>query len=104
MTTVKKDEKVEAALKAAYKTKKYGVTGTFGSAGLVRSSAQSCRLCWFESTRSDLSRGSNPSPPLHAGRVWCRGHLHYFPHYQLGTSLCRQQLPSVSTTLHLALM
>ena len=36
MTTVKKDDKVEAALKAAYKTKKYGVTGTFGSAGLVR--------------------------------------------------------------------
>ena len=35
VTTVKKDEKVEAALKAAYKTKKYGVTGTFGSAGLV---------------------------------------------------------------------
>lgn len=36
VTTVKKDDKVEAALKAAYKTKKYGVTGTFGSAGLVR--------------------------------------------------------------------
>ena len=37
VTTVKKDEKVEAALKAAYKTKKYGLTGTFGSAGLVKS-------------------------------------------------------------------
>jgi len=38
VTTVKKDEKVEAALKAAYKTKKYGVTGTFGSAGLATTS------------------------------------------------------------------
>ena len=57
MTTVKKDEKVEAALKAAYKTKKYGVTGTFGSAGLVSSSAQPYWLFWPQCTRDVLAGG-----------------------------------------------
>ena len=47
VTTIKKDEKVEAALKAAYKTKKYGVTGTFGSAGLVSKSQQPIKL-WLD--------------------------------------------------------
>ncbi len=36
MSTVKKDDRVEAALKANYKTKKYGVTTSIGSTGLVR--------------------------------------------------------------------
>ena len=36
VVTVKKEDRIEGALKANYKTKKYGFTGTFGSTGLVR--------------------------------------------------------------------
>lgn len=54
MTTIKKDEKVEAALKAAYKTKKYGVTGTFGSAGLVSTSDQLLIRNWLGLSRTAL--------------------------------------------------
>ena len=35
VVTVKKEDRIEGALKANYKTKKYGFTGTFGSTGLV---------------------------------------------------------------------
>ncbi len=35
VVTAKKEDRIEGALKANYKTKKYGFTGTFGSTGLV---------------------------------------------------------------------
>ncbi|EIE23531.1 voltage-dependent anion-selective channel protein [Coccomyxa subellipsoidea C-169] len=38
VVTVKKEDRIEGALKANYKTKKYGFTGTFGSTGLVSTS------------------------------------------------------------------
>ncbi len=36
VSSVKKEDRVEAALKAVYKTKKYGLTTSVGSTGLVR--------------------------------------------------------------------
>ena len=45
MSTVKKDDRVEAALKANYKTKKYGVTTSVGSTGLVRGQPARTLIC-----------------------------------------------------------
>lgn len=44
VVTTKKEDRIDAALKANYKTKKYGFTGTFGSSGLVRASSMSANV------------------------------------------------------------
>lgn len=51
VVTAKKEDRIEGALKANYKTKKYGFTGTFGSTGLVSILLFGCwyafEACWF---------------------------------------------------------